>query len=123
MEAVEPSTSSVSAPQVQLDNEFFECADCGEQYKGFKFFSKHVRDEHDRHVDQESAKRVKPVFIIHAGRGKQRSKPADEKGREEKHDDLDLEIEFECPRCPFIASTEAAIDEHRYFTHTCNFSA
>ena len=52
-----------------LTPETFECGDCGEQYRGYKFFSLHMRDEHGKDAPpQESATKARTAFTIIAGK-------------------------------------------------------
>ncbi len=52
-----------------LTPETFECGDCGEQYRGYKFFSLHMRDEHGKDAPpQESASKARTAFTIIAGK-------------------------------------------------------
>jgi len=50
--------------------ENFLCDDCGEEYRGFSFFSLHMKNEHRKEVDISKAKRAKQVVTIVAGHAK-----------------------------------------------------
>ena len=51
--------------------ETFTCEDCGEQYRGFKFYALHLKDEHGKEAEYGSATRAKAAFTIIAGKPRQ----------------------------------------------------
>ncbi len=66
------------APTLTLP-ETFDCEDCGEQYRGFNFFSRHVKEEHGKEADYHTAKKSKPAFTIIAGKPKNEDDDDDQK--------------------------------------------
>ena len=60
--------------------ETFCCAECGEEYRGFKFYSKHLKEEHGKEAEYDSAPRARQSFTIIAGKPRQ-NKEEDKEGR------------------------------------------
>ncbi len=76
--------------------EIFPCEDCGVTLDGYDDYVRHQKEEHDNEINCDDHT-WRPYYVIHTARGK-------------RHDD-DY-VEFECPKCPLIASSQAQIDEH-----------
>ncbi len=140
--------------------QIYTCDTCGEMYQGYdvsvlyficsvmakktlpyqhslsllQFYSKHMKEEHDRDLEKEIEEREwKPNFIIHAGRG--RTPPPDYRVIfflnfiDRPQDCVFIMLvwiryflpsyyvllsiqEYECEKCDFIASKQEDIDDH-----------
>ena len=84
--------------------EVFPCEECLETFTEYEDYKDHQMDEHDKEINCEAEEHTwKPYYVIHTGKGK-------------RHVD-DYE-EFECSKCPFIASKQEEVDEHFTKAHT-----